>query len=134
MLEVRIFWLQSREVQKAGVDYINHPLTVASKCSSEKEKIVALLHDVIEDTQVTIEDLRLFFDEEIVEAINLLTHREEDDYMTYLAKIKNNKLAKIVKIADLENNMDLSRLPNPTEKDYQRLENKYKPAYKFLTE
>ena len=122
------------QVDKAGVDYINHPLTVASKCNSEKAKIVALLHDVVEDTKVTLDDLRLFFDDEIVDAIDLLTHRESDAYATYLSKIKNNELARIVKLADLENNMDLSRLPNPTELDYQRLENKYKPAYKFLTE
>ena len=122
------------QVDKAGVDYINHPLTVASKCNSEKAKIVALLHDVVEDTKVTLDDLRLFFDDEIVDAIDLLTHQEGDAYMTYLSRIKNNELARIVKIADLENNMDLSRLPNPTEWDYQRLENKYKPAYKFLTE
>ena len=122
------------QVDKAGVDYINHPLTVASKCKSEKAKIVALLHDVVEDTKVTLDDLRLFFDDEIVDAIDLLTHREGDAYVTYLSRIKNNEIARIVKLADLENNMDLSRLPNPTEWDYQRLENKYRPAYKFLTE
>ena len=54
--------------------------------------------------------------------------------MTYLSRIKKNSLARTVKLADLENNMDLSRLPNPTDKDYERLENKYKPAYKFLIE
>lgn len=122
------------QVDKAGVDYINHPLAVARKFKTKKERIVSLLHDVVEDTNVTLDDLRLFFDEEVVEAINLLTHREEDDYLTYLARIKENELARKVKLADLENNMDLSRLPNPTEKDYERLENKYKPAYKFLTE
>lgn len=122
------------QVDKAGVDYINHPKSVSAKCKTEKEKIVALLHDVVEDTNVTLEDLSQFFDKDIIEAINLLTHREEDDYMTYLSKIKKNSLARTVKLADLENNMDLSRLPNPTENDYARLENKYKPAYKFLTE
>lgn len=122
------------QVDKAGVDYINHPKSVSAKCKTEKEKIVALLHDVVEDTNVTLEDLSQFFDKDIIEAINLLTHRDEDDYMTYLSRIKNNSLARTVKLADLENNMDLSRLPNPTEKDYARLENKYKPAYKFLTD
>lgn len=122
------------QVDKAGVDYINHPKSVSAKCKTEKEKIVALLHDVVEDTNVTLEDLSQFFDKDIIEAINLLTHRDEDDYMTYLSRIKKNSLARTVKLADLENNMDLSRLPNPTEKDYARLENKYKPAYKFLTE
>ena len=120
------------QVDKAGVDYINHPLAVANKCTTEKEKIVALLHDVVEDTNVTIHDLKQFFDEDIIQAIDLLTHKDEDDYMLYLSKIKSNHLAKTVKLADLENNMDISRIPNSTEKDYKRLEEKYKPAYKYL--
>ena len=122
------------QVDKAGVDYINHPLSVSNKCKNEKEKIVGLLHDVVEDTNVTLDDLRLFFDDEIVEAISILTHDPNDDYFVYLSKIKNNELAKAVKLADLEHNMDLSRLPNPTDSDIKRLENKYKPAYHFLTD
>lgn len=120
------------QVDKAGMDYINHPLTVSNSCVTEEEKIVALLHDVLEDTSVTKEDLLKFFSEEIVEAISLLTHKEEDSYMEYLAKIKANPIAKAVKLADLKHNMDLSRLPNPSEKDLKRLEEKYKPAFAFL--
>ena len=120
------------QVDKAGMDYILHPLTVSNNCSSEEEKIVALLHDVLEDTSVTKEDLLKFFSNEIVEAVSLLTHKEEDSYMDYLAKIKANPLAKAVKLQDLKHNMDLSRLPNPSEKDLSRLENKYKPALEFL--
>ena len=120
------------QVDKVGVDYINHPLTVSKNCNTEKEKIVALLHDVLEDTLVTKEDLLQFFDTEIVEAVYLLTHKEEDSYMDYLAKIKANPLAKAVKIQDLKHNMDLSRFSNPIEKDYARVENKYKPAMEFL--
>ena len=120
------------QVDKAGMDYILHPLTVSNNCSSEEEKIVALLHDVLEDTSVTREDLLKFFSSEIVEAVSLLTHKEEDSYMDYLAKIKANPLAKAVKLQDLKHNMDLSRLPNPSEKDLSRLENKYKPALEFL--
>ena len=122
------------QYDKVGVSYINHPLTVSSFLNTEDEKIVGLLHDVVEDTAVTLDDLRLFFDENIIEAINLLTHKEDDSYMDYLAKIKENKLAKAVKLADLRHNMDMSRFENPTDKDYERLEKKYKPAYKFLTE
>ena len=122
------------QVDKVGVDYINHPLTVSKNCTTEKEKIVALLHDVIEDTKVTKEDLLLFFDGEIVEAVCLLTHKEEDSYMDYLAKIKTNPIAKAVKIQDLKHNMDLSRFTNPSEKDYERNEKKYKPALAFLIE
>ena len=120
------------QIDKAGEDYINHPLTVSNNCNTEEEKIVALLHDVLEDTSVTREDLLKFFSNEIVEAVSLLTHKEEDSYMDYLAKIKANPLAKAVKLQDLKHNMDLSRLPNPSEKDLSRLENKYKPALEFL--
>ncbi len=122
------------QYDKVGVPYINHPLTVSSFLNTEDEKIVGLLHDVVEDTAVTLDDLRLFFDENIIEAINLLTHKEDDSYMDYLAKIKENKLAKAVKLADLRHNMDMSRFENPTKRDYERLEKKYKPAYEFLTE
>ena len=121
------------QIDKAGMDYINHPLTVSNNCNSEDEKIVAMLHDVLEDTNVTKDDLLIFFPEYIVEAIQLLTHKEEDTYMEYLTRIKNNPIAKNVKIQDLKHNMDLSRIPNPTPKDYERLENKYKPALEFLT-
>ena len=121
------------QYDKVGVSYINHPLTVSNNLETEDEKIVGLLHDVVEDTAVTLDDLRLFFDENIIEAINLLTHKEDDSYMDYLAKIKENKLAKAVKLADLRHNMDMSRFENPTDKDYERLEKKYKPAYEFLT-
>ena len=120
------------QVDKVGVDYINHPLTVSKNCSTEKEKIVALLHDVLEDTKVTKEDLLLFFEEDIVEAICLLTHDEKDTYMDYLAKIKANPIAKAVKIQDLKHNMDLSRFQTPSRKDFERNENKYKPALYFL--
>lgn len=120
------------QVDKAGMDYILHPLTVSNNCNTEEEKIVALLHDVLEDTSVTKEDLLKFFSSEIVEAVSLLTHKEEDSYTDYLAKIKANPLAKAVKLQDLKHNMDLSRLPNPSEKDLSRLEDKYKPALEFL--
>jgi (p)ppGpp synthase/HD superfamily hydrolase len=120
------------QVDKVGVDYINHPLTVSNNCQSEDEKIVALLHDVLEDTKVTKEDLLLFFDSYIVEAVCLLTHKPEDSYMDYLAKIKANPIAKAVKIQDLKHNMDLSRFETPSAKDYERVEKKYKPALEFL--
>ena len=120
------------QVDKVGVDYINHPLTVSNNCTGENEKIVALLHDVLEDTKVTKEDLLLFFDPYIVEAVCLLTHNPNDSYMDYLAKIKANPIAKAVKLADLKHNMDLSRFPNPTQRDIERVEKKYKPALEFL--
>ncbi len=120
------------QVDKAGKEYINHPLTVASYCNSEDERIVALLHDVVEDTNVTLEELSKIFDSNIIEALRLLTHRDDEPYLEYVEKIKENKLAKAVKIADLTHNMDLSRFKNPTKWDYERVENKYKPAMEIL--
>jgi (p)ppGpp synthase/HD superfamily hydrolase len=120
------------QVDKSGKDYINHPLTVASYCKSEDERIVALLHDVVEDTNITLEDLSKIFDKKIIDALSLLTHSDDEPYMEYVAKIKENKLARNVKIADLTHNMDLSRLENPTKDDYDRVENKYKPAMELL--
>ena len=119
------------QVDKAGVDYINHPLTVASKCQSEDERIVALLHDVVEDTDVTLEDLSKVFDKHIIEAIDAITHREGVSYEDYLLNLKKNELALQVKLKDIENNMDLSRIKNPTQKDYGRLE-KYRFALNVL--
>ena len=94
------------QVDKTGKEYINHPLTVASYCKTEDERIVALLHDVVEDTDVTIEYLSKYFDEHIIEALKLLTHTSDVAYMDYVAKIKQNVIAKNVKIADLTHKMD----------------------------
>ena len=120
------------QYDKVGVEYINHPLTVASYCNSEDERIVALLHDVAEDTNITLEDLSEFFDSNIIEALKLLTHDHNTPYMDYVARVKENPIAKAVKIADLTHNMDMTRFKNPTQRDYERLENKYKPAMEFL--
>lgn len=121
------------QTDKVGVDYINHSLTVSKNCNTEQEKIVALLHDVLEDTKLTKEDLLLFFDDEIVEAVCLLTHDERDSYIDYLSRIKNNETARNVKIQDLKHNMDLSRFPDgPSKYDLERNEKKYKPALEFF--
>ena len=89
---------------------------------SKKAKIVALLHDVIEDSNVTIDDLKPYFTNDILQAILCVTKEENYDYENYLRRIKNNPLAKEVKIADLTHNMDLSRLSNITEDDLKRYE------------
>ena len=120
------------QTDKVGVEYINHPLTVASLCETEDERVVALLHDVVEDTNITLNDLSIFFEPKIIEALKLLTHTDDEPYLEYIAKIKENNLSKTVKIADLTHNMDLSRIKNPTKKDYDRVENKYKPAMELL--
>ncbi|WP_375168466.1 HD domain-containing protein [Sneathia vaginalis] len=121
------------QVDKAGVPYINHPLTVASLVDTEEEKIVALLHDTIEDTNITEQDLIDYgFPNEIVKAVKLLTHNKNVPYMDYVAKIKDNELARKVKIADLTHNSDLSRLKEITDKDKKRYE-KYQKALLYLS-
>ncbi|WP_277283744.1 HD domain-containing protein [Sneathia sanguinegens] len=121
------------QVDKAGIPYINHPLTVASLVDTEEEKIVALLHDTIEDTNITEQDLLNYgFSNKIVKAVKLLTHNKNVPYMDYIAKIKDNELARKVKIADLTHNSDLSRLKEITEKDKKRYE-KYQKALLYLS-
>lgn len=120
------------QVDKAGVEYIEHPKYVASLVSTEEEKTVALLHDVIEDSEYRLGDLNAAgFSENILMAVALLTKIPGSSYQIYLEGIKSNKLACRVKLADLKHNSDLARITNPTEKDYERLE-KYKQAIDYL--
>jgi len=122
------------QIDKAGKPYILHPMTVASNVGNDESTIiVALLHDVIEDTDVTIDDLRGDFSPKVLDALDCVTHRKGEDYMDYVKRAASNKIAKKVKIADLETNMDLSRLPKVTDRDIKRNENKYKPAYAYIT-
>ena len=116
------------QVDKGGAPYIFHPIRVMLACEGEKEKIVALLHDTLEDTALTAADLRREgFSEEIVQAVLCLTRRQDEDYMAYIARVCENPLAAEVKYADLQDNLDLSRIPNPTEKDFARIR-KYEQA------
>ena len=119
---------------KAGKDYINHPLTVASFVDSEDEKIVAMLHDVLEDTDTTKTELEELFGQRVADAVALLTRDKSEDYFSYVRKIRDsgNELAKRVKLADLKHNMDLSRLPVVTQKDIDRCEQKYKVALSII--
>lgn len=122
------------QVDKAGKDYIYHPMTVASNVGNDEDAIiVALLHDVIEDTDITINDLKDQFSDAVIKALVCVTHKENEPYMTYVKRCATNKIAKKVKIADLETNMDLSRLSNVTQKDIDRVNNKYIPAYEYIT-
>jgi (p)ppGpp synthase/HD superfamily hydrolase len=119
---------------KAGVSYVFHPITVALMCESESEKIIALLHDILEDTNTTPEELlSLGVSEEELEAIQLLTKPSEEPYFDYINRVAKNPYARPVKKADLTHNMDLSRLLQITDKDRKRRE-KYLKAYNLLTE
>lgn len=123
------------QVDKAGVDYFTgHISTVVNGVNTEEEKTVAYLHDIIEDTKLTKEDLlHLGFSENVVNAVVALTKNKKVKYEEYLKGVKQNELAKVVKLSDLSNNMDLSRLKEITEVDEKRLE-KYKKAFQYLSE
>ena len=121
------------QFDKAGVDYVEHPIYVASQVDTEEEKAVALLHDVIEDSPFTAEELLLAgLSETVVTAVQVLSKKKGQDYQTYLENVKSNPLARIVKLADLKHNSDLSRLSSVTDKDLERLE-KYKKAIDYLS-
>ena len=118
---------------KAGQDYITHPIRVAERCDDPRAKIVALLHDTIEDSNVTADYLRKEgFREEIVEAVLAVTRREVEDYDDYVRRAAQNELGYMVKRADLEDNMDIRRLPELTDRDVERLR-KYLRAWRYLS-
>lgn len=120
------------QVDKAGLPYINHPLHLAEQMETEDTCVVALLHDVVEDTEFTLEDLRKAgFTEKQLQAIEAMTHEKGVPYMDYVRELKKNEIAVAVKIADIRHNSDISRIENPTEKDIKRLD-KYKEAMEFL--
>lgn len=117
---------------KGGNPYILHPLAVMNRLETIEEKIVAVLHDVVEDTDVTLSQLRGYgFSEEIVEAVSLLTKSEEDSYEEFIEKTLENRISRSVKIADIKENMKIERIKQPTENDYKRLE-KYRNALEIL--
>ena len=118
---------------KSGREYIMHPIRVAERCVSAKAKIVALLHDTIEDTEVTPDFLRSQgFPEEIMEGILSVTKQEGETYEDFVCRAAKNPLGKDVKQADLEDNMDISRLKEISDEDAERLR-KYLSAWQYLT-
>ena len=117
---------------KAGAPYILHPLRVMLKTESPTERIVAVLHDVVEDSYWTIEALReRGFSEEVLEAVDCLTHRPEESYEDFVLRTAANPIALKVKMADLEDNLEQSRIKHPTEQDKARVV-KYEQALKHL--
>lgn len=119
------------QTDKAGVPYIFHPIHIAEQMDSEESCVVALLHDVIEDSDITLEILSKYFDDDIIAALRVLTKKENDDYVMYIKRVKTNKLATKVKIKDLEHNRDLNRLDEVTDKDRKR-SMKYWEAIRYL--
>ena len=128
------FEAHKNQLDKSGMPYVFHPFHLAEQMETEETVVAALLHDVMEDTDYTAEDLKeMGFDGDILEALLLLTHQDGVDYMDYVKKIKSNPIAKAVKLADLTHNSDLTRLDVVDEKALERKE-KYKKAIEFLTE
>ncbi len=110
------------QVDKAGEPYILHPIRVMLRVKELTTRQVALLHDVVEDTEVTLNDLRQFgYTDEVIEAVELLTHGPQDDYETYIEQIARNPIAREVKLADLADNLDVTRLSRITEATERRL-------------
>jgi len=120
------------KTDKAGREYILHPLRVMAKMKTDLEMSAALLHDVIEDSNITAEQLLAEgIPAEVVEAVVCLSKNENEDYQDFVARAKKNKLAARVKIADIEDNIDVLRLPAVDEYDLARVQ-KYHAAWQFL--
>jgi len=121
------------QLDKAGNDYIGHPLRVMAMGKTTDEKIVGVLHDVVEDTYWSFEHLAAEgFSAEVIDALRCVTKLSEDEpYDKFIARVKANPLAVAVKLNDLSDNMDIRRLPYISDKDIKRLK-KYLRAYKQL--
>ena len=126
------FEAHKNQTDKSGMPYVFHPFHLAEQMMTEYTVIAALLHDVVEDTEYTIEDLVDFgFPDEVIEALRLLTHDEGTPYMEYVTAIKKNEIVKAVKIADLRHNSDLSRLDIIDQNALERVD-KYNQALVLL--
>ena len=122
------------QLDKSGIPYVYHPYHLAEQMTTEETVVVALLHDVVEDTAYTLNDLLdMGFPKEIVDAIACMTHDPSVPYLEYVKKIRENPIAAKVKLADLMHNSDLSRLNIVDEKALKRVE-KYRKAIGILTE
>jgi (p)ppGpp synthase/HD superfamily hydrolase len=122
------------KVDKAGREYILHPLRVMAKMKTDEEMSAALLHDVLEDSEITAEQLLAEgIPTQVVEAVQYLSKHENEDYQDFVARLKKNELAAKVKLADIEDNIDVLRLNSLGENDLARIK-KYHSAWRFLME
>ena len=122
------------QFDKSGIPYIFHPIHLAEQMPDELTTCVALLHDIVEDTDLTLDDLKALFPEAVTDAVALMTHNPEVPYPEYVLAIKDNPIARVVKIADLTHNSDATRLAGITvdrEKHRARLA-KYQQALEIL--
>lgn len=117
---------------KAGAPYLLHPLRMMLRMKTEAAMMAAVLHDVVEDSDWTLEQLReAGFTEEVVTAVECLTHRESESYAEFITRVQTHAIAREVKVADLEDNMNILRISQLSSKDLQRLE-KYHKAWWVL--
>jgi (p)ppGpp synthase/HD superfamily hydrolase len=125
------------QVDKAGAPYILHPIRVMLRVHTDEERIVAMLHDVVEDSPFTIEDLRrLGFADVVIDAVEALTkgpdeHGTDEGYFRFVERAARHPVARSVKLADLEDNMDLSRIAKVTAKDHERIQ-RYRRAVEII--
>jgi len=120
------------QLDKAGEPYVLHPLRMMLAVTTPEARMAAVLHDVVEDTPVTLEQLRAEgFPAAVVEAVEALTKREGEEYEAFIRRVAPNPIAREVKLADLKDNSDLSRIAEPTEKDRVRIE-KHRRAIAYL--
>ncbi len=128
------FEAHKNQVDKTGLPYVFHPFHLAEQMTDEISTVCALLHDVIEDTEYSFDDIReMGFPQEVIDVLILLTHDDDVPYMEYVKKIKANLVAKQVKLSDLKHNSDLTRLDTVDEHALKRTE-KYKTAIKLLSD
>lgn len=126
------FEAHKNQHDKTGLPYVLHPFHLAEQMTDEITTVVALLHDVVEDTAITFEDLAAAgIPAEALDALRLLTHDPAVPYMDYVAAIKPHPIAKAVKLADLTHNSDMTRLDTITTRDIERAE-KYRAAMALL--
>ena len=120
------------QIDKAGAPYILHPLRVMLRVTTIEERIAAVLHDVVEDSGWSLERLAgEGFSPEIIEAVDALSHRPQETYEEFVLRAAANAIARVVKLADLEDNCDLSRIAHPSSRDFARIE-KYGRAIAVL--
>ena len=126
------FEAHKTQTDKSGMPYVFHPFHLAEQMHDEDTTVVALLHDVIEDTDYTLDDLReLGFEDRVISAIALMTHDDAVPYMEYVAEIKKNPIARAVKLADLRHNSDMTRFDTVSPWDEKRAK-KYAEAIRLL--
>jgi (p)ppGpp synthase/HD superfamily hydrolase len=122
------------QTDKGGLPYIFHPYHLAEQMEDEVSCCAALLHDVVEDTDVTMEELAREFPEDVIHVLQLLTHRAAVPYFDYVRRIKINPIAVKIKLADIAHNSDQSRCPNLTEEQRAYFRRKYETARSILLE